>query len=569
MNIIVFYNKVLNLKTIEKMKKNVLSRILVLSALFSTVFVSCNDDPKEPGSGGNGTITTRAEAEALANAVYGPLQTLSSSYSFLVESGTETTISFEEVDDSKDGPQVSIFETSSNNWYAIKVFNRLYKSIGSANLAIERISEADISSSLTQEDKELFIARSRFIRAYNYFQLVQLYGEVPLILSSGSSETTRASIDDVYNQIVRDLTEAYEYLPAFNSDKSIPTQGAVNTILAKVYLTWGQKPLSQLEVAAIAGSTTDPVKPAPDADKLHKAVEYADEVINSGNYRLLEDYNAIWGVINENNAEVIFSINHEGDGIDAQGNHQTHCGFTWPKSPRTDPHLSYADITLENRIPNANDTRKLYSYATRVEYTDGVIDTLTWPISIVRPGKWIHRVNDGTHRAVDEQPNNIDHIDFRYAEVLLIKAEALFFLGKAGEALPLINQIRERAFGGHYEHGGRLTTLTAEDLYKEWDYEFAQEQKHWTNLVRWRTLLSQIKNTVPEYEYYKSEYESAESIRAAFPEVANTVNAPFYARVHKHLRAKINNLDGRQYRFPIPLSEDYTNLGITPQNPGY
>lgn len=542
---------------------------IVLLALSSTVFFSCSDDNNDSGEGGKpSNVKTRAAAEALANAVYGPLQTLSSSYTFLLESATETTISFEEVDDSKDGPQVSVFETTASNWYPIKVFNRLYKSIGAANLAIEEIGSAATNANLKEADKTLLVARSKFIRGYNYFQLVQLFGEVPLVLNSKSTERERASIDKVYTQIVKDLTDAYPDLPDFDSNKSNPSQGAVNTILAKVYLTWGQNPITSGEIAAISG-TSDPLKPTVDSDKLQKAVEYANKVIDSGKYRLLTDFNSIWGVINENNDEVIFSIHHEGDGIDAQGNHQTHCGFTWPKSPRTDPHISYADVTLENRIPHSYDTRKLFSYATRVEYTDGVVDTLTWPISIVRPGKWIHRTNDGSHKAVDEQPNSIDHIDFRYAEVLLIKAEALFFLNQASSALPIVNEIRKRAFGGHYEHGGRLTTLTKEDLYNEWDYEFAFEQKHWLNLVRWRTLLGQIKNTIPNYEYYKAEYESAASIKAAFPEIANKINAPFYARVHKHLHAKIKNLHGKFYRFPIPLSEDYTSLGISSQNPGY
>ncbi len=541
----------------------------VLLALSSTVLLSCSDSNSTTTEGvDTSTIKTKAEAEALVNGVYGPLQTLSSSYTFLLESATEVAISFEEVDDSKDGPQVSIFETTPSNWYPIKVFNRLYKSIGVANLSIEQIGSATVNSNLTEADKALSVAQAKFIRGYNYFQLVQLFGEVPLILSSESTVTTRSSIDDVYTQIIKDLTEAYEDLPDFDSNKSNPSQGAVNTILAKVYLTWGQVPITSDEISAISG-TTDPTKPSVDTEKLQKAVDYANKVIDGGNYRLLDDYNSIWGVANENNDEVIFSIHHDGDGIDVQGNHQTHCGFTWPKSARTDPHISYADITLEDRIPSDYDTRKLFSYATRIEYTDGVVDTLTWPVSIVRPGKWIHRTSDGTYRALDEQPNNIDHIDFRYAEVLLIKAEALFFQGKTSDALTLINKIRERAYGGHYEHGGKLSALTKEDLYKEWDYEFAFEQKHWINLVRWRTLLSQVKNTVPNYEYYKSEYESATTIKAAFPDIASNINAAFYARVHKHLHAKVDNLSGKFYRFPIPLSEDYTSLGITPQNPGY
>ncbi len=559
------------------MKKKLFSQTVLFTALLITALASCSDDNDDlggngdGGNGGNGdgsSVTTKAEAEALANAVYGPLQTLSSSYTFLLESATETTISFEEVDDSKDGPQVSIFETTPRNWYPIKVFNQLYKSIGAANLAIEEIGTAKTSSNLSEADKTLLVARSKFIRGYNYFQLVQLFGEVPLILTSDGTTKTRASIDDVYNQIVTDLTEAYAGLPAFDANKSNPSQGAVNTILAKAYLTWGQKPITATEISAISG-TIDPAKPSVDTKKLEKAVEYANKVIDSKKYELLKNFNSIWGVPNENNAEVIFSIHHEGDGIDAQGNHQTHCGFTWPKSARTDPHISYADITLQDRIPNDYDTRKQFSYATQVGYTDGVVDTLTWPVSIVRPGKWIHRTNDGTNRAVDEQPNSIDHIDFRYAEVLLIKAEAQFFLNKTGEALSLVNEVRERAFSGHYEHGGKLSTLTKEDLFNEWDYEFAFEQKHWLNLVRWRTLLSQVKNTVPHYEYYKPEYASAASIKAAFPNETTTINAPFYARVHKHLHAKVDNLHGKFYRFPIPLSTDFTDLGIAPQNPGY
>lgn len=543
---------------------------VVLLALFSAAQYSCSDsnNNSEGGEEPTSSIKTRAEAEALANAVYGPLQTLSSSYTFLLESATETTISFEEVDDSKDGPQVSVFETTPSNWYPIKVFNRLYKSIGAANLTIEQVGTAAANSNLSEADKALFVARAKFVRGYDYFQLVQLFGEVPLVLSSESTERTRASIDNVYTQIVKDLTESYDGLPEYDSNKSNPSQSAVNTILAKVYLTWGQKPITSDEISAISG-TTDPAKPAIDSEKLQKAVDYANKVIDSGKYRLLDDFNSIWGVANENNDEVIFSIHHDGDGIDAQGNHQTHCGFTWPKSARTDPHISYADITLENRIPGDYDTRKLFSYAKRIEYTDGVVDTLTWPVSIVRPGKWIHRTSDGTFKALDEQPNNIDHIDFRYAEVLLIKAEALFFQGKTADALSAVNKVRERAYGGHYEHGGKLSTLTKENLYNEWDYEFAFEQKHWLNLVRWRTLLSQVKNTVPNYEYYKAEYESATTIKAAFPDIANKINAAFYARVHKHLHAKIDNLNGKFYRFPIPLSEDYTSLGVTPQNPGY
>ena len=544
------------------MKKN-LFRFVAYAAIATTslVFASCNKDDDN----GSETVTvieppkTDNEALALANAVYGPIQRLSSSYSFLLESATETTISFEERDDSKDGPQISVLETEPSNWYPIKIFYYLYQSIGAANLAIEQIS----ASALKDSVKQVLIARARFVRGYDYFQLVQIFGEVPLILTvdvDDATRTTRKSIDEVYTRAATDLTDAIAKLPLHDRNKSNPTQLAAKTILSKLYLTWGQKPLTQSEVAAIASSKTDPAKPAPDNEKVRKALDYANEVINSRKYSLLNDFNNIWGVGNENNDEVIFSIHHDGDGIDAQGNHQTHCGYTWPKDEKADPHISFADISFENALAD-NDARKLYSYATSVAFKDKNVDTLTWPLSIVRPGKWIHRSQEGTNLAVDNQPNNIDHIDFRLAEIYLIKAEAQWLLNDGDKGLAALNILRQRA------KIEPLPTITLQDLYKEWVNELAFEQKHWLNLVRWRTLISSILDNVPTYEYYKPAYNNATLFNALPGAIPNRF--AFYQRVYKHLHAKVDHIDGHFYRLPIPLGLKDEDLGIRPQNPGY
>ncbi|GHU93451.1 hypothetical protein FACS1894156_0300 [Bacteroidia bacterium] len=507
----------------------------------------------------------------LVNAIYGPLQTLSSSYSFLVESATETTVSFEDPDNAA-GPLVSQLDILPDNWYAIKVFNRLYKSIALANTAIEKIGALEVPAKISQADQDLFIARAKFIRGYNYFQLVQLYGEVPLILTTDASstdKTSRQSIEAVYAQIVSDLTAAIDKLPEVdNANKSNPSQLAAKTILAKAYLTWGSKPLSASEVSTIASSQSDPAKPDADAAKLQQAITYANAVIESGKYNLLSNFNLIWGVTHENNSEVIFSIHHDGDGIDAQGNHQTHCGFTFPTDERAEPHIQYADITLENAIPDG-DARKLYSYVTHVSYekSGDAIDTLTWPLSIVRPGKWIHRKTDGTNIAngVDVQLNDIDHIDFRLAEVYLIKAEAQFYANQGDKGLAAVNALRSRA------GVATLGAITEDALQAEWGYEFAFEQKHWINLVRWRTLLSSVLTKVPTYEYYKQpEYtDSLTFVGTTYNDIpADPTRFSFYKHINKHLRAKVANIKGRNYRFPIPLDENLGSLGIA-QNPGY
>ncbi|GHT31575.1 membrane protein [Bacteroidia bacterium] len=544
---------------------------VVLLALASVAFFSCKDDENNSDKTPDVALSdgTTEQTRALVNAAYGPLQTLSSSYSFLVESATETTVSFEGADNAG-GPLVSRFEVAKDNSYAKKLYNNTYNSIAAANTAIDKLTTLN-SVDLTEDGRKLLISRAKFVRGYDYFQLVQLYGEVPLILSSNAAtiatqNTTRKSIEDVYAQIVSDLTASIEGLPEWDANKSNPTQLAAKTVLAKVYLVWGQKPLTQEQVAAIATAKSDPVKPTVDNDKLKKAIDYADEVIKSGKYQLLSDYNKIWGVPNENNAEVIFSIHHEGDGIDAQGNHQTHCGFTFPSDERADSHIQYADITLEKLIPDG-DARQLYSYLTDISYGDGNRDTLTWPLSVVRPGKWVHRDQDGVNfvTSTATQLNDIDHIDFRLAEVYLIKAEAQWYANDGDKGLAAVNALRSRA------KVASLGSITEDAIQKEWGYEFAFEQKHWFNLVRWRTLIASI-DKVKDYEYYKEKYNDENQFKDI---VYNGVKADptrfeFYKRIYEHLHSKTTNIDGHQYRFPIPLDANNGDRGeIIGQNPGY
>jgi hypothetical protein len=542
------------------MKKFFLSVVPV--ALLTLTFASCNKD--EPiNNDEESLVKTEAEARALVNAAYVPLQWLCSYNSVFLDGLTEVLASVSE--DVVAASKVSRFEIDTRNDVVIELFSDPYASIGSANLAIAQIEAAPVSANLTQEQKDYQIARAKFIRGHSYFKLVQTFGEVP-ILTADAIVGERKPVDEVYGQAVKDLTEAAAHLPAYDQQKSNPSKAAVNTILAKLYLTWGQKPVTTAEIQAIANSQTDPAKPAPDAEKLRQAVAYANAVIEDNQYALLNNFNDIWGVNHENNAEVIFSVRHDGDDIDGiaggMGNHQTHCGFTWPKNPRIDPHLSYADVALKNRIP-AGDARKLFSYVTRIEYDDAVIDTLDWPVSVVRPGKWIHRTAGDVNIAATAQPNNIDRIEYRYAELLLIKAEALFFLDDAGNALPLVNQLRTRA------GVDPLSSLTAQDLYNEWDDEFAFEQKRWFNRVRWRTYVSTVKTALEtEFKYIKDTYASVESIQAAFPGVPG-INYPLYVKLHQNQLAKKNNLKGKFYRLPIPTGYEYEDLGITPQNPGW
>jgi hypothetical protein len=564
-------------------------KIIFLTAIaFSFALYSCNDDDIDNG-GDNGedeniitteVVKTDAEAEALGNAVYGPLQTLSSSFSFLLESHTESTISFEGAE-TAGGPEASRLETKPSNSYAEKLYNRFYQSIGQSNSVIEKLDSSRVTEKIHQETKDLVKARVKFTRALSYFYLVQLYGEVPLKLKQADANiNTRAPIDDIYAQVVADLTEAEEHLPLYDKIKSNPSKGAANAILAKVYLTWGQNPLTQAQVDAIKDSKTDPAV-SFNNDRLAKAIEYADKVIDSEQYYLLPDFNRNFGVGGENGDEHIYAIHHDGDGIDAQGNHQTHCPFTFRFDLLTDNHIGPADATLIDRFEDA-DKRKTLSIIDHLYNADEPAPGNTpayneykyvFPVTSPRYGKFIHRNNYAAGLEVAPgsaagQPNNINRIEIRYAEVLLIKAEALLFLNRAAEALPLVNQIRERAFGNTSHN---LTTLTKEALLREWDLELFFEQKHWPNLVRWKNLISTVQS-VSQFEYFKESYRDNESVLATAAAQGytdpETVNAAFFAKIYKHLHAKYDNISGKFYRFPIPTTSGI-NLGVAPQNPGY
>ncbi len=570
------------------MKKSFKFQFFTVITILLLAVYSCESNVPEPSVITEESVwKTDQEALATANAVYPPLQRLSSSYSFLLESATENTISFEGADDQA-GPLVSLFQTDVNNWYPTKIFNYLYVSIGEANRTVAKADSSYAGGTLTQATIDLASARAKFVRGLDYLYLTQLWGEVPIILSTQSSQselTTRRSIDQVYTQIVKDLTEAEQDLPRYDAIRSNPSKGAANAILARTYLSWASKPLSQNEVAAIADSRTDPAQVSWDRDKLLKAVEHADRVISSGNYGLEANFEDIFGVSAENRSkEHIFTIHHDGDNLgDAQGNHQTHCPFTFRFDLYQDTHIGPADVTLLNRWSD-NDKRKRYSLLTQLSNqdeplvgspksaTDYKSYNFEYPATSPRFGKYIHR-NPSFHTVApgteSGQPNNINRIEIRYAEVLLIKAEALLHLGKAVEATEVINELRNRA--GVVP----ISLLTQETLEDEWTLELFFEQKHWLNLVRWRKLIGTVLTETPKFEYYKPVYRSVEAQIAQFgPEKDGSqagsvkTNYPFFAKVNKHLHSKTENVKGKFYRFPIPKGLSGNTLGID-QNPGY
>ena len=538
------------------MKKNYLYSILIAAALVPG-FTSCSDSDNDEGGNLVQELQSFDEAEALIRGAYRPYQTLSSTFTSMVDTPTELGTSYLGNEEDNVTKMVTL-EYDKESSYASKTFNALYSGIGTVNDAIE---QAQASTKLTDAEKSLIIGEAKFSRGLFYSWLTVLWGEVPLRLTtSEANNVERASIDAVYTQVVKDLTEAAEVLPTQPSSPINPSKGAAYALLTRVYLQWASVPLSYDEVNAIKTSRVDPTPKAWNTSYLNKVIEYANKVDELGVYSLQPNFEDLWGIANESKGpEQIFTIYHEGDGIDQQGNHQNHCAWTYPFQEDTEINHIQPIHTFED-WPD-DDPRKAFSIVTEItDPRDGSVHTYLPPVTLPVYGKGVDR-STSTSVYTTQLYNYVDRIELRYAEVLLNKAEALVQLGRSSDAEQPLNQIRKRGFKGDESHN--ISNPTLEDIQKEWEYEFIYEQRHWQNLTRWKNLIATVL-TVKNFEHYDDSYATAGNTGKD----GNVVNS-YFARIHRFLKAKYEHINGHFYRFPIPNGSEGQDLGIVPQNPGY
>ena len=553
-----------------KGKYSVLAAVAAGVVLFAT---SCSSSDSDNGSSASvpagvlsEVVTDDATALALANGVYSHWQPLSSSFSFIIELNSNKLTSFEGEEDEA-GPVNSRFEQQADTWYQVKIFNHLLLGIVNDNETITEVTKAFNAGQVTQNGYNAAVGKAKFLRGLAYLYLVQLWGEVPVITETGGSNTERQPINTVYAQIISDLTDAESLLQNYNGDPVTPSKQAAQGLLARAYLAWGDNPLTQQEVEAIAAGQADPQFSKTDS-RLEKAVEYADKVINSGLLKLDPDYSKLFGREYESNKrgtnEHLFTIRHDGDKNDAQGNHQTHCSWTFPflngENGRgfSENHTEVSDDDLYEDwyLEQPNDKRLAKTYFTELKNpTDGLTYHYHSPIYTPVNGKGVDQSYDNAEN-LEITFNSVDRIELRYAEVLLIKAEALVQLGRNAEAAAPFNQLRQRA------GIATVSAPTFDQIKREWDYEFTYEQKSLFNNLRWKDLISSVRE-VSDYEHFDDSYATAGEIGRDGNEVSS-----FFAKIHKHLKAKYNNVRGRHYRQPIPTGLSGENLNIA-QNPGY
>lgn len=395
---------------------------------------------------------------------------------------------------------VNTFSMNSSAALMINSWRNYYNVINRANLILSKIEGADAT---LLKNKDRHIAEAKFLRAIAYFDLVRIWGDVPLVTAPISIEEgykrSREKVDKIYKDlIIPDLLDAESKLPVKYTglDVGRATKGAARAILGRVYLT---------------------------IKDFVKAESKLQEVTVMG-YALLNNYNDLFDYTKEeHHSEYIFDIEYQDGGL---GLGSGYSNKFLPKSAGSAADIFYGvkGGAGEQNTPtmayfdafDPNDKRKDVTVAKGYYDNNGVfkgfiqIATFTKKYLAITPA-----IND----------SKVNWKVIRYADVLLMYAEALNENGKTTDAIPYLNQVRKRAGLPEF-----TTTLTKDDtrdkIYIERRFELGMEGVRWFDLVRTGRAL--------------------------------TVMQPFGMKAHMNI-------------FPIPLIEVqiFNDPAILPQNPGY
>lgn len=337
-------------------------------------------------------------------------------------------------------------------------WGQIYGGIARANTVLEKVPGIEDPKLDENGRRGQILGEAYFLRAFHYFNLVKLFGGVPLILMPVEASKTeeyiipKATEAEVYNQIIADLQAAVAALPdSFSDESSVnkarATKGAANALLAKVYAQKADRDYNQV-------------------------LTYCDAVINSSaNYRLLDNFAELFDGAHYNNAESIMEVQYTGA---PEGNFGPQMllppslsGDTWRKFV-TPSHDLVNAFDSESDIVRKNSSI-LFEQVSWLDEFWGNQSESDVPFAY----KW--------KNASGWASSNRQYV-LRLGDIILLKAEALNELGRSTEAREVLNQIRQRAKIGLSQANTQETLRAA--ILKERRLELCQEAQRWDDLKR-------------------------------------------------------------------------------------
>jgi hypothetical protein len=448
-------------------------KLFTFFALMAFVLPSCHDfieeNPKDRVATSN-FYKTEADAVSAVNAIYAHLNaqngdTFGGVYhsNFWITVGLASDEMLNNQVGNIDADQLSNFTYSPQNGIVSDVWKQHYKAIWLSNIAIARVPLIEMDVTL----RDRLTNEAKFLRGLLYFNLVRMYGKIPLLISDEVPLYPEAAeVEDIYTQIIQDLTDA-ENLPKDQADgRGRATWGAAKSILAKVYLTRGE---------------------------YDKCAAKCLEVIQSNKYELWDNYSDVFKMVNRGGKESIFTVGFgdAGGAIIFWEGGQFHVRLL-PTMLMT---AKITTNTLGWQVPTQaladsfedDDERKPVTVFNQFN------ETVRGTAYNVPFDKYYFRkywdVDDE-----DEFTNTTAKQDFpviRYPDVLLMYAEALNAQsGPTADAYTYLNMVRDRA--GLDDLSGLSKDQFLDAVLQERKVELAAEGHRWFDLVRTQKLATLV-----------------------------------------------------------------------------
>jgi hypothetical protein len=605
----------MNYKNRNTMKKNKL--VYVLGALLSMGVVSCDLTEKPTSFYEMDTyFTTADKAKMAVIGIYDCLAAEGSYGQYVMPFASSDDMYMVRGTATGDGTRRDISHyalTSSNTWVA-SVWNYIYEGIDRANTAIAGIEKMPGYEN-SDELKEL-VAQARFLRAFLAFDLVRYWGDVPFKTTStgsfGDTAQPRTEREKIYDQIIIDLDFAKIHLKPGNevASSEVPCRGAARALLMRVYLQRAGYSLDR---------TTRTLTRPDDATRKN----YFDAVIEEWKAFGTEGYHNFYGAGYEelfknysklvlNNQESLWEIAFE-----PNNGQKDNAGY-WAtyNGPLVDAPDAGSGAANQNFFGRANAFFIVLPYwgdfyddndvRRDVNFVDYVYrwvkkDKAQVKMSVCQeisknmyryPGKW--RREWMAPGFVDPNHTGVNYCPLRYADVVLMAAEAYNEINDTPKAWELLNDVRARAHATEINSSNYASLMKAPKvydlpfisdgdeagkfrtaLYWERAFETAYEGQRKFDLIRWGVLGDALRAAQTYIEGWEeganlfkdvdkngkpTKLEEGESPAVWDPVVWATQN---YVAGH-------NFVDGKHELLPIPLAEIQSNAQLNGENnPGY
>ena len=538
---------------------------ILIAACAACVLTSCSDflDEHVPqGTLSDEQVKTPENAEAMvvsAYAIFTTAEDINSSFS-MWNFDVRSDDAYKGGSGTSDGDVFHQLEVQqgvlTTNWNINDMWVRLYNSLSRVNSAIALLNETGDDYAMKQQRQ----AEMKFLRAYGHFLLKRLYKNIPFVVNENltydeyNELSNRAySNDEGWQLIIDDLMEAYNTLPQTQQDKGRPTKAAAAAFLAKVYLykAYHQDDANSNQVTSIN-----------QAD-LEKVIEFTNPSLYAGygleedlhnNFRPEEQY--------ENGKESLWAIQYSRNDGSTYGNLNWSYGLIPPNIPgatdggcdfyKPSQNLVNAYRTGADGLPLLDTfNQKDYDMASdnadpRLFLTVGMPglpymfnknymmeETSIWSRSNGLYGYHVSLKQNVDPALIDNYlikgsywASPMNRIVFRYADVLLERAEAYAQLGQTDQAIALVNQIRTRAAGstqmiGNYQntYGVKMYVTNYKGSYSKDDaikivkmerrLELGMECERFFDLVRWGDAATVLN------KYYSEEIDNCGIYREA------------------------------------------------------